>query len=91
MDRQTAIELLEEHHDFPGAFMFRVIVEPAALVPVEEALTALLGNAPTERTEAWSRTRKYCSLRLTYTVRSAEEVLDGFARMDVIEGVRVQL
>ena len=91
MDRETAIELLEEHHDFPGAFVFRVIVDPVALQPVEEALTGVIGQKPTARNESWSRTRKYCSLRLTYTVQSADEVLDGYAQMDSIDGVRVQL
>lgn len=91
MDRETAIELLLEHHEFPGPFVFRVIVDPPALGPVEAALSALLGADPIDRAEAWSRTRKYCSLRLTYTVQSPEEVLAGFAEMNGVEGVRVQL
>ncbi|TNF29378.1 MAG: DUF493 domain-containing protein [Deltaproteobacteria bacterium] len=91
MDRETAIELLLQHHEFPGSFVFRVIVEPHALETVSDALTEVMGGAPTKRTEAWSRTRKYCSIRLTYTAQSPEDVLAGFARLGDIDGVRAQL
>lgn len=91
MDRATAIELLLEHHTFPGPFQFRVIVIPGARGAATDALSEVMGAEPVEITEAWSRTRKYCSLRLTYMAQRPEDVLDGFARMREIEGVRAQL
>ena len=91
MDREQAIELLNEQHSFPGPFLFRIIVVPDARVPVIEAMSAALGSSPVEVIENWSRTRKYCALRMMFEASSAERVLDGFASIQDIEGVRLQM
>ncbi|MCO4745682.1 MAG: DUF493 family protein [Proteobacteria bacterium] len=91
MERDQAIELLEEQHTFPGPFQFRFIVVPEAREPAILALSEVIGSSPDEVIESWSRTKKYCALRITFTVANAEKVLDGFACIGTIEGVRLQM
>lgn len=90
-ERDRAIQLLEETHEFPCDYHLTVIVmnDPAVVDDVKMAVE--LGRAPGSgaigcETNA-SSAAKYLSLRFTVPVSDADAVLALHARVKVIKGV----
>lgn len=89
--RRRAIDLLEAHHDFPGAFSFSVItrkddaVEAAVLAAVAAEIGQPVGaDAHVRHPSAHG---KYVSHRFNVPCASAEAVLALYARLRAVAGV----
>jgi len=80
MDRDTALALLRDQHEFPGAFEFRVVVPPAQKELTVSAMVAAAGEGALVQHvgERFSRTGKYVALQVRIHVSSAEHVLEVY-------------
>ncbi len=79
---EQAKALLNEHHKWPTLFAFKFIV-PAGK---GEELRALMKNCVREETRP-SAGGKYSAFTFHLAMGSAEEVLEVYARVKVIEGL----
>lgn len=78
MDRDSARKLLEDSHEFPGPFTFRLVVRPTDAGMVLSTLRAA-GDGRMEVsnvTERPSRTGKYVSLQVHCEVQGADVIMD---------------
>lgn len=93
MERDKALALLEDQHEFPGLFGFRVIVDTARRAEVVSAVQAVLGEEEhlVEVRERASRGGSFVSLHLQTRVGSASTVLDVYAVCREIEGVKLTM
>lgn len=93
MDQKSAAALLEQHHEFPGVFVFRVVLRSevkAAAVSVMMAATE--GCAELLQIEEQpSKTGKYLSLRVSMRVETSQVVLDVYHSLKSVTGVLVTL
>ncbi len=89
MDRESALALLRENHDFPGPYEFRVVAMPSAASAIVTAMGAAAGTDgridDVRRRE--SRTGKYISLRVRMQIDTAERVLDVYEVLNALDGV----
>jgi len=88
---QRALRLLEEHHQFPGPFMFKVIgfARGDWKAEVQRAAEAVLGPLPGDaivRARPSSR-GKYLAVTLEVEVAGARQVLDIYRRLKELEGL----
>ncbi|MCA9569550.1 MAG: DUF493 domain-containing protein [Myxococcales bacterium] len=88
-DREAALELLRSQHEFPGLYIFRVVVLPVASAGVVSGVSAALGpDGHVRRVEEHpSRSGKYVSLRLHSHLPSPEVVLDVYEVIASLDGV----
>lgn len=87
-----ALKLLEEHHQFPGPFTFKVIglwedefvsaVKEAAVGLLEQASDCRLSTRPSSK---W----RYVSISLEVQVRDSAQVLAMYAALRQVDGVVV--
>jgi putative lipoic acid-binding regulatory protein len=90
-DRRRAIELLEANHAFPCQFSFSVIATgdqaTTELIMQELARDGDTPLADDAHQEVPSAGGKYISHRLRIPCRSADHVLELFARLRAVSGV----
>lgn len=90
-ERERALRLLEETHEFPCDYYLTVIVMNDEAVVAEVRMAVDLGLAagadPVRCETVPSRASKYLSLRLTVSCQDADAVLALHARVKVIKGV----
>ncbi len=93
MDQKSATALLEQHHEFPGDFVFRVVVKPEVKATVVSVMMAATeGCAELVQVEEHpSKTGKYLSLRVSMRVESAQVVLDVYHSLKSVTGVLATL
>jgi len=91
--RAQALELLANHHEFPGMFEFRAVVLPESKSATVTAVAAAVGGEHhVERvTERRSSKGKYVSVRVRVQVESAEMVLEVYAVLKAVRGVMTVL
>jgi putative lipoic acid-binding regulatory protein len=87
-----ALKLLEEHHQFPGPYTFKVIgpwqdefvnaVQQVAQGSLEKASDYILTTRPSSK-------GRYVSVSLEARVRDSAQVLDIYAALRQVEGVMV--
>lgn len=80
MDRDAALALLREQHEFPGPFEFRVVVRPAQVTSTVSAMVAGAGaGAALEHVgQRESRKGTYVALQVRIRLRAPEAVLDVY-------------
>lgn len=90
-DRDRALRLLEETHEFPCDYHFTVIVMNDGAVVTDVKMAVEFGRwpgAPAVVCETTaSSAAKYLSLRFTVPVPDADAVLALHARVKVVKGV----
>ena len=90
-ERERAIKLLEETHEFPCDYHLTVIVMNDSTVVNEVKMAVEFGVAkgsdPVACDTNASRGAKYLSLRFTVPVQDADAVLALHARVRVVKGV----
>jgi putative lipoic acid-binding regulatory protein len=90
-DRDRALALLKAIHQFPGEYHLSVITrhEEQVFVLLRDTIEAgLEGGLPEDAYQRIpSAGGKYASHRFRVPVRSAEEVLELYARVKTVEGV----
>ena len=93
MEREAALELLRSQHEFPGLFLFRVVVRPDAKGAVIGAMTAAAGEDARvhELTERRSSKGTYVALHVNMDLPRAEVVLDVYAVLHGMDGVMTAL
>jgi putative lipoic acid-binding regulatory protein len=93
MDRDRAIELLNDNHSFPGAFQFRVVVRPGAQAAVVSAIASVGGDELAVRSvdERPSREGNYTSVHVLTHVERAELVLEVYAVLGGLDEVVMAL
>ena len=90
-DRDRALALLKAIHQFPGDYHLSVITRHEEQVfvllreTVQAGLTDVLADDAYQRVP--SSGGKYASHRFRVRVRSAEEVLELYARVKTVDGV----
>jgi putative lipoic acid-binding regulatory protein len=89
MDRDAALALLESQHQFPGSFLFRVVVLPAKKELTVSAMLAAAGDdARVEEVgERLSSKGNYLAIRVRIHLESAERVLDVYEVLNSLEHV----
>lgn len=93
MEREDALELLRDQHDFPGVFKFRVVVRPESVGSVLSAITTAAGEKSTVREvqQRVSRKGNYIALHVDIHLPSAETVLEVYAILQGLDGVLTAL
>jgi putative lipoic acid-binding regulatory protein len=90
-ERERAIKLLEETHEFPGEYHLSVIVMNDESVVDDVQMAVEFGRGPgaepVKRQTTPSSGSKYLSLRFSVLVADADAVLALHARVRVIKGV----
>ena len=88
-DRERSLELLRAAHEFPGPYVFRVVIHPGKEPLVLGAMTdALTGTDPiSDVDKRASRNGRFLSLRVTASLEAAEEVLAIYAALKAVDGV----
>lgn len=89
VDREAALTLLRNHHEFPGAFEFRAVVMPHATAAVVGAIVAAAGEGSRAEdvSERRSRNGNYVAVRVRIHVIDAERVLDVWEVLRGVDGV----
>ena len=93
-DRETSLQALNDVHQFPGEFMFKVIGEnsPDFIARVVQAAVTVLGPRVTPSvTTRESAHGRHQAITMVVQVPSAEGVLDVYAALRVLEGVKLLL
>ena len=87
--RERALVLLQNNHNFPGPFDFRVVVRPGHQATIVAAIRATIGShaAVTGVQERPSRTGKYLALRIGVTLDRAEQALTCWDVLKTLDGV----
>ncbi len=93
MSGEETLQLLEEHHEFPGSYMFKVIgfKGEGFFSAVRQAAEAVLGPLE-EGSQLRSRPSsgdKYLAVTVEVEADSAQQVLDVYAGLRKVEGVVV--
>lgn len=89
-DRPNFLELLQNNHEFPGTYMFKVIGEPAdgfiarVLLLFRQELN-LSSDPPFVLRQ--SSGGKYVAITLTPYMMTAEEVMDVYRRLHLLDGI----
>ena len=93
MEREAALELLRSQHEFPGLFLFRVVVRPEVTDAVIGAMTAAAGSEGRvhEVTKRRSSKGKYVALHVDIDLPRAEVVLDVYTALHGMDGVMTAL
>ncbi len=93
MDRARALDLLRDQHRFPGPFAFRVIVEAERRADVVAVVKAALGEGEhlQDVRERPSRAGRWSALQLVTELSGPETVLEVYALLNEIEGVKMTL
>jgi len=93
LDRDEALALLQDQHEFPGPFGFRVIVDMHRRAEVVAAVQACLGDEEhlVEVRERASRKGAFVSLHLQAHVSTPSTVLEVYAVCRAIDGVRMTM
>lgn len=73
--------LLDENHDFPCSYTFKIISPKMKEKEVEE----VLGDHPMLKKP--SKTGKFVSINYTTTVHSSDEVIEYYKKLGKIQGV----
>lgn len=93
-DRETSLDRLNQTHEFPGRFMFKIIGEnsPELVAGVVQAAVTVLGPKvmPTVTTRESAHGR-HQAITMVVDVQSAEGVLDVYAALRTVSGVRLLL
>ena len=88
-ERDRALQLLRAQHTFPGPFSVRVVVAPERRSDVVGAVSAIVGSGSLrEIDEKSSRNGTYAAVRVRFVADSAEQVLDVYALLGALDGVR---
>ena len=89
MERQKALDLLNSTHDFPGGFVFRVVVRPGSRASVVSAVSAAGADRLRVKDvrERASSKGTYASVHVDVEVDEAEVVLDVFAVLQSMDEV----
>jgi putative lipoic acid-binding regulatory protein len=93
-DREETLEALNQIHEFPGRFMFKVIGEnsPELIARVVQAAVTVLGPRVTPAiTTRESAHGRHQAITMTVRVPSAEGVLDVYAALRGVAGVKLLL
>jgi uncharacterized protein len=93
-DRAAALEALNRIHTFPGGFMFKIIGEnsPEFLARVVQAAVTVVGPRATPSvTTRESAHGRHQAVTMVVEVASADLVLDIYAALQGIQGVRMLL
>lgn len=93
-DRDASLQALNDCHEFPGRFMFKVIGQnsPEFLACVLQAVVTVLGpRAQPAVTTRESAHGKHQAITVVVWVPSAAEVLDVYGALRGVEGVRMLL
>ena len=93
-DREASLDALNQTHVFPGSFMFKVIGEnsPEFVASVVQVVIGVLG--PQEMPNVTTRESsggKHQAVTMVVTVPSAEAVLEIYALLGGLEGVKMVL
>lgn len=93
-ERQRRIDLLNETHEFPTTVLFKVIGtnDPQFVLAVLEAIREVLELAehPSHQLRE-ARGGRHIAISLEPPVRHAEQVLNVYARLSLVEGVVMML
>ena len=92
--QEQFLEHLRQQHTFPGAFVFKVIGENSAVFVAEvvQVITLVVGiRGQPEVTIRVSRKGNHQAITIRVCVRSAESVLEVFAALQKVPGVRMLL
>lgn len=93
MKTSEAITLLNQHHSFPGLYVFKLIGEntsffyDAVLSEISKELGEIMHQKASFFTRKSSRGR-YLSITLKLEMESAEQVLRLYERFSKLEGLR---
>jgi putative lipoic acid-binding regulatory protein len=91
-DIRRALALLLSAHTFPGPFELRVVAAPESREAILEAVRSHVGpDALTAVTERPSRTGLWLAVRVTVLAQTPETVLELYAILRAVEGVRAVL
>jgi putative lipoic acid-binding regulatory protein len=91
MEREQALELLNDAHNFPGPFLFRAVVGAGHRATVVSALSAIAGLEVVGVDERLSRNGNWTSVHTRVQAESAEVVLDAFAILHALDEVKMVL
>jgi hypothetical protein len=83
------MELLREHHDFPGEYMFKVIgfAGEGFQDQVRAAASEVLGGESVRVSSRPSSQGRYLAVTLEAWVESADQVLEVYAALREVQGV----
>jgi uncharacterized protein len=87
-----ALKLLDEHHQFPGPFTFKVIGlwEDEFVSAVKEAAAGVLEKASDCKVSTRPSSKgRYVSISLEARIRDSAQVLEMYAALRKVEGVVV--
>ena len=93
-DRETLLKRLNDVHAFPGEYVFKVIGtnSPEFVTRSVQATVNVLGSSANPDVSTRSSSGgKHLSVTLTVDVDQAEDVLDVYALLQEMEGVRFML
>ena len=93
-DREATIQALNDCHSFPCPFTFRVIGEGSAAfeAAVVAALESVLGqSAKPSVNSRMSAQKNHQAVTMVVLVASAEQVLQVYAALQNVKGVRMVL
>lgn len=93
-DNQESLRLLEEYHQFPGEYTFKIIGpnSHAWFAMVKQAAESVLGNiGDCLQTSASSSSQRYQSLSLCVHVADAAKVLEVYAALKKVPDVKMLL
>lgn len=93
MNREDAIELLNDRHEFPGIFPLSLIIVPEHSMSIQEAISKACEPAMTIQSAETvpSKHGNYLALRLKLWVETAEDVLHLYEVVGDLEGVKMAL
>ena len=88
-ERDRALALLRDQHEFPGEFSFRVVVHPPSRSTILSAVVAAVGEGGTlvRVSERASRKGTYIALHIRVQVDDAETVLDVYEVLKGVDGI----
>ena len=88
-DKQNSIAILESTHNFPCEFMFKVIGKNSdqLLIEINNVFQQVLAIPNVEPAIRETPGGRHISVTITQVVKSAEVVLDVYARLRQIDGV----
>ena len=88
-ERDRALALLRDQHDFPGGFSFRVVVHPPNRSTVLSAVAAAVDGrgSVVDVSERASRNGTYVALHIQVHIDDAEVVLDVYEVLRGVDGI----
>lgn len=92
LPKAEALKLLEDHHQFPGPYTFKVIGlwEDEFVSAVKEAAAGVLEKAGDCKVSTRPSSKgRYVSISLDTTMRDSAHVLEMYAALREVEGVVV--